>query len=398
MVVVAACGTDDDATSVDSTTATTNPALNAPSDPFYVPPDPLPDGAPGDVIRSEPLDGAPAGAQAWRVLYLSQGVDGNPTAVSGMVIAPAGPAPAGGRPVLSWAHPTTGVVDSCAPSTLPLVFTLVAGLERFLDAGYVVAATDYEGLGTPGVHPYLIGESEGRSVLDAARAARNLSDTGASDQLLLWGHSQGGQASLFAAQLAPSYAPELRLVATAAAAPAGELAELLDLDSSAVEGVILGSYSVNAYAEVYRPQYPEISVTQVLTPDGATVVPELVRLCDLTQYDQMEAIATPLAGTFFVDDPGAVPPWGTLLDENSPGRTKIDSPVLITQGSADTLVIPSATNNLVQTYCANGTNVALKTYDGATHTMIGYQSADDVAAWMAQVLAGGPATPPSSCA
>src|SRR5690606_20385817 len=125
----------------------------------------------------------------------------------------------------------------------------------------------------------------------AARAARNLADTGAGDRLLLWGHSQGGQGSLFAAQLAPSYAPELQLVATAAAAPAGELAELLGLDSPTVEGVVLGAYAVNAYTDVYRTQHPDISETQVVTPDGAAVIPELVRLCDLTQSDQMQAIA-----------------------------------------------------------------------------------------------------------
>ena len=90
-------------------------------------------------------------------------------------------------------------------------------------AGYVVAATDYEGLGTPGVHPYLVGESEGRGVLDAARAAKALAATDAGDQVLVFGHSQGGQAALFAGELAASYAPELTVLGVAAAAPAADV-------------------------------------------------------------------------------------------------------------------------------------------------------------------------------
>ena len=392
------------------TTGTTNPAMNEPTDAFYQAPNPLPDGKPGDVIRSEPLDGAPAGSQAWRVLYLSTGFDGSPTAVSGVVIAPtgttsgstpgsapAGTTPASGRPILAWAHPTTGVVDDCAPSMLSEVFALIPGLQEFLDAGYVVAATDYEGLGTEGVHPYLIGESEGRSVLDSARAAQRLADTGAGDELLLWGHSQGGQASLFAGQMAPSYAPELQLKATAAAAPAGELAKLLSLDSSTAEGVVLGSYAVNAYTDLYSEQYPDIAEDQVVTAEGLPAIPELVKLCDLTQSSQMQTIAEPLAGKFFVGDPGSVAPWSTLLGENSPGGEKITSPVLITQGTADTIVIPSTTAGLVQTFCANGTDVAEKTYDGITHEMIGYESAGDVATWMGQIMAGDTPTITSTC-
>ena len=275
------------------------------------------------------------------------------------------------------------------------VFALIPGLQGFLDAGYVVAATDYEGLGTAGVHPYLIGDSEGYGVLDAARAAKNLPDTGAGERLLLWGHSQGGQASLFAGQLAPKYAPELQLLGTAAAAPAGELAKLLDADADTAEGVVLGAYAVNAYADLYAEEHPDIEASQVVTPEGLPAIPELVKLCDLTQSDQMGAIAAPLAGKFFVGDPGSVKPWGELLGENSVGGTKIDSPVLITQGEADTIVVPDTTTGVVATYCGNGTNVTEKTYPGVTHELIGYDSAPDVITWMAGIVAG--ETPARTC-
>lgn len=400
-VLTAACGGDESSQSDDTTSATTNPAFSEPADPFYLPPDPLPEGRAGDVVRSEALPGAPAGSQAWRILYLSEGLTGERIAVSGMVVAPtagagtATTAPTANRPVLSWAHPTTGVVDACAPSTMTTVFDLIPGLDAFLDAGYVVAATDYEGLGTPGVHPYLVGESEGRGVLDAARAARNLPGAMAGEQLLLWGHSQGGQGSLFAAQLAPSYAPELDLVATAAAAPAGELAKLLNLDADTAEGIVLGAYAVNSYAEVYADTTPPPMEDQVITATGLPAIAPLVELCNLTQSDQMATIAVPLTGNFFVGDPGSVEPWATLLSINSAGGQRIESPVLVTQGDADTIVDPPTTTELVAAYCAKGTAITERTYPGVTHDEIGYSSAADVAEWFASALDG--RTPTSGC-
>ena len=149
-------------------------------DAFYVPPEPLAKAKAGAIIRSTPIADAPRGARAWKILYHSRAVDGRDIAVSGVVITPTGKAPRGGRVVVSWAHGATGLADISAPSKQPDVASgtsgagigepqpraLVPMVQTFLDAGYVIAATDYEGLGTPGLHPFLVGESEGRSVLD----------------------------------------------------------------------------------------------------------------------------------------------------------------------------------------------------------------------------------------
>ncbi len=140
-------------------------------------------GPPGSIIRAESMVGAPSRAATYRVLYRSTGLHGEPIAVSGVVIVPPGPAPAGGRPVIAWAHPTTGVVPRCAPSLSPFLFPLIPGLRDMIARGYVIAATDYPGLGTPGPHPYLVGLSEGRAVLDSVRAARALPEAGASEPL-----------------------------------------------------------------------------------------------------------------------------------------------------------------------------------------------------------------------
>jgi hypothetical protein len=126
-------------------------------------------GRPGTIIRSEPFAGAPMGAAAYKVLYRSTGLKGEPIAVSGLMVIPQGPVPAGGRPVVAWAHGTIGVAQKCGASLYPQSLTWVHGLGDMLARGYVVTATDYPGLGTAGPHPYLIGESAGRAVLDSVR-------------------------------------------------------------------------------------------------------------------------------------------------------------------------------------------------------------------------------------
>ena len=170
-------------------------------------------GKPGFGHQVWPLKGggpSGAGSTAFRILYRSTSPSGEPIAVSGAIFIPPGPAPAGGRDVIAWAHPTSGVVESCASSLMPDLAGTIWGLSDMLARGYVVVATDYPGLGTPGMHPYLISESEGRAVLDSVRAARDLPDAGASNRFAVWGHSQGGHASLYTGELAASYAPDGR--------------------------------------------------------------------------------------------------------------------------------------------------------------------------------------------
>src|SRR5277367_2791256 len=163
-------------------------------------------GPPGTLIRSEPMLFAPAGALAWRVLYRSTGLHGEPIAVSGVIVIPPGPPPPGGRPIVAWAHPTSGVVPHCAPSLAIFVFQSMMGLRQLIEQGAIVAATDYPGLGTVGPHPYLVGASEARAVIDSVRAARNITGVDGGSDFAVWGHSQGGQAALYTGLIASSYA------------------------------------------------------------------------------------------------------------------------------------------------------------------------------------------------
>lgn len=360
--------------------------------PFYAVPDPLPDAAPGTVIRSEPMPNAPAGAVAWRVLYHSRDLRGADVAVSGVVVAPAAPAPPGGRTVVSWAHPTTGAAPRCAPSVGVDPFWLIEGLPDLLRAGYVVAATDYPGMGAPGPNAYLIGETAGHSVLDAARAARAL-PTGANDRLLLWGHSQGGQAVLFAAQSAPAYAPETSLRGVAAAAPATDLGGLLTADIGDVSGVTIGAYAFDAFATIYS-DVPGATLDTVLTPAGAAATPGMAQLCLIGQNGELHRIADPLIGRYLAKDPTTTEPWAGFLRANTPGAVPIRVPLFLAQGGADTLVRPALTWAYADRACRSGTPVTRLPLPGAGHGQVAFGAIGSLIPWFGGVDSGALRVPP----
>ena len=228
-----------------------------PADPFYQVAATDLVGEHGDVIRVRMLSGPAAltsAAMCELVIYQSTRVsDGAPIGVSGIIALPNGNPPPGGWPVVSWSHGTVGVADRGAPSMdseeladigdstdppMTIHRKINAAphglLNEFLDRGWAVVMTDYEGLGTRGPHPYLFGTSEARGVLDIIRAARaRHNPDGATGQeiisrrFVIVGHSQGGQAALFAAHLAPTWTAELTLVAVATIAPASAQERLL---------------------------------------------------------------------------------------------------------------------------------------------------------------------------
>src|SRR3954467_14480068 len=192
----------------------------------------------GQLLQSRKLTGEPALTSAgknWLVKYRSVGVDGKAITVSGVVSLPKGNAPKKGWPVISYDHGTTGIADQCAPSrdatdnpAHPYNSYVYPLLNRWLKAGYAVVRTDYQGLGSGGIHEYLNGVAEGRSTLDVVRAARKVNPK-ISKRLAISGHSQGGHAALWGAFLAPKYTPELKLRGTVAFAPASHISELVSL-------------------------------------------------------------------------------------------------------------------------------------------------------------------------
>jgi alpha-beta hydrolase superfamily lysophospholipase len=339
---------------------------------FYDLPEDLPTGEPGEIIRARPILSAPAGSVAWRVIYHSRDLAGADIPVAGIVVVPDVPAPEGGRTLVSWAHPTTGSAKDCGPSLEPNPFLAIEGLDGLLLAGYAVAATDYQGMSVAGASSYLLGVTEGNNVLDAARAARNLDGTQIGESLLLWGHSQGGQASLFAAQQAVTYAPEFDLLGVAVAAPAADLTTLITDDIVDVSGVTITAYALPAMMAAYADQYSQQELEAILTPAGLSATPEMAAMCLLTQTKEIHAIAGPLVGGYVTSDPASTEPWQTILQENSAGGSPIGVPIYVGQGLADTLVIPTATTGFVATLCAAGESVQFDTFAGVTHGLAAF--------------------------
>jgi pimeloyl-ACP methyl ester carboxylesterase len=369
------------------------------SDPFYLPPSPLPPGDPGALIRWEPAP-APPGVRAWRVLYHSTALDGSDVAVSGMVFAPDKPAPPGGFPLVAMGHNTTGIARACAPSLDP--FRPLPGAEEafyaqqaagFVDGGFVVAATDYQGLGAAsGAHPFLVGETAAFNVLDAARAARALPGLDLAPNTFLWGHSQGGHAAAWAAQLAPAYAPELSIDGIILGAPAVEPGLVLAAASGQPEPTPLTGYIVSLVA-AWSTVYPETASAPVLTPAALAKIELLTRAC------------IPVIAGAYADRPLAdyvdtavltAAPWAALLERNAAGGQPIGAPVLVVQGTADPLVPAAATEAFVQRLCQLGAAVELRLYPGFGHGAVIAAAMPDILAWANGRLGGEPA--PSTCA
>jgi pimeloyl-ACP methyl ester carboxylesterase len=350
-------------------------------------------GEPGSIIRFEVKNLAPPGATVFRMLYRSTDPAGRPVAVSAIAIRPEGPNPPGGRDVVAWAHATTGVVRECAPSLLDQGYGEIPGLSDLLSRGYAVVATDYPGLGTAGPHPYLVGDSEGRAVLDSVRALAGIPDIGAGRRFVVWGHSQGGQAALFTGQLAPRYAPDLRLLGVAAAAPATELGQLFEDDLTSAAGKILTAMTLYAWHELYGFSLPD-AVRAEAVPD----VERIGKTCiDFLRGDLEDLEAErPLGHKFLKLDPAKDPPWAKVTADNVPGQERIAVPVFIAQGTADTVVDPPVTDEFVRILCARGTPVHLVRFRGADHMEIPKRSAGEAIEWIARRFAGD--APPSDCA
>ena len=345
-------------------------------------------GKPGDILRTEPVAGVLGGASAVRILYVSSGVHGNPILVSGVVIFPTAAPTNGPRGVVAWAHATTGVAESCAPSLLPHVFATIPGLSELLTRGYVVTATDYPGLGTVGPHPYLVGLSEGRAVLDSVRAAGRLPGTKTGSRFAVWGHSQGGHAVLFAGELARNYAPELSLVGIAAAAPATDLATLLKDDIDSPVGRVLAAYTLSSWSKIYGARIDPF-IAPVARPAFDRAVADCVE--NIGEAYRVSVDIRPLRTGFPVRDVSTVAPWPGRLTRNTPGQARAGAPLFISQGTIDPIVRPDVTAQFVMVQRRRGETVRFVKLDRVGHMTAGKVSAPAAVAWIDDRFADRPA-------
>lgn len=384
------------------------------------------DGKLGQVIAQEPLATAIPGARAWRIAYISSDMADKPTISTALVIAPVGPAPAGGRPVMSWAHGTTGTAQSCGPSQVvdpaaPLnEYFLPAGnswtdygvpaLAEFIKVGYVVVATDYQGLGGGGRHQYALAETQARDSIDAIRAAGAMKETGAGLQAVIYGWSQGAAAALTAASM-PNYISRqgtafdgVKLVGAVAMAPEyfralAPSAPLTDESAAALmsEAAKAFSNSVNNFNHLAmtlwaeQAAYPDrLKLADVFTDDGATFIDEIMSnkcvhaASDSITYgyaDQFTSLLRP--------DPANARLWAQTLIDSAGPDVKPVTPVIIYWGTKDVVVPPVMHKVYRERMCQLGGNVARVQLKGElTHFATPAASQPLYLPWIADRLAG----------
>jgi uncharacterized membrane protein HdeD (DUF308 family)/acetyl esterase/lipase len=337
-------------------------------DAFYDPPAVLPSGH-GQLIRADDYVGTlPPGAAVKRILYTTTDAHGVPVAASGLVIIPDA-TPFAPMPIVLWNHGTTGVARGCAPSLRDASATrwAIPALDSAIAHGWIVVAPDYAGQGAPGVFPYLIGRGEAHSALDAVLAAQRLPHVWPSDEVVVWGHSQGGHAALWAAQTARTYSPGLRILGTAALAPAAEpqaLARDLAAGYASVQLTVLTAWVLVPYSETY----PDVRIVDYVSPGARAIVREMAQRCP-TEPGVIVSVVAALGVAedrpLYIGDltAGAL---GRRLGENG-ARGAWSTPLLIAWGQRDQVIPSSQQVAFVKRLCKAGNSVQWIDYSTVGH-------------------------------
>lgn len=342
---------------------------------------PWPPGSPIRVREVEIRTGVPS--FAWQVVYGSMDTLDRPNAVSGTVLRPRDPWEGpGARPLLSYGVGVHGLGRDCAPSHLlrtEAEFELPL-IERALAQGWAVAVSDGEGLGMPGPHTYGAGTAGGRALLDAARSAiRLVPELTPASPLLLWGYSEGGRNAAWAAEMHPSYASELDLVAAAAGGVPADLYEnAKSLDGGPFTGLNLAV--TVGLARAYDDPILWESVTdagRVVADHAATL--DVVGL--LTEHPE------PLATHTHREDPWDDPPWRELLLRERNGQRAPQVPTYLYHATDDEIVPSRLGRDLAREYEKRGADVTWVEIDAPDHLTGGHLSAADAVAWLADRLA-----------
>lgn len=361
-------------------------------DEFYDWEQEMPD-KPGVLLRVDDFAGAtPDGARSMRMLYTTTDLDGRPRVASAVVAVPLASSNEP-RTVLAWQHGTTGVARECAPSVTGDALTEVGipGISQAISRGWVVVATDYPGQGTTGPYPYLVGGGEGRATLDAVRALRQLDGANASDRVMLWGHSQGGHATLWAAQLADTYAPQLDIVGVAALSAASDpyalATRLLAKDPNPATSLII-SYVLIPFSEAYA----DVAMRDYVDPAGGAFARAAASRCATSPT----TLLTVLASLAVVHDR----PLYTLdLEHSAAGRrlqeniadASFRAPLLLGQGVEDEVIPIDMQRSLAGEICATERAVSVHEYPGKSHMGViapGAPLIDDLYEWADRVIAG----------
>ncbi|HXR53868.1 MAG TPA: lipase family protein [Acidimicrobiales bacterium] len=350
---------------------------------FYSVPAHIPKAA-GTVIKSEKIADPGVDATTYRVMYVSRSVSNQPVPVTGLIFVPHASPPSGGYPVVSWGHGTDGMADVCAPSLNPS--SAVPEINLLLQQGWVVTASDYQGLGTPGLLPYLVGEVAARNTIDIVRAAHNLKKIHASANYVVWGHSEGGQTAMFSLHIGAAYAPDLHLKGVVAGAPPSQFNVIYDFLKTSPYRFYLFMAAVG-YQAGYGPKLAPLS--KILTKAAIKLEPVVNKGCfnylekTIDKYSLQQMVKV---------DPFGVPAWKKLLAENDPSSftTPVAAPLLIYQGGADEQIPVVSTQILATQLCAVGQDLERWIYPGRSHTGVIAPASGDMVHWITDRFAGDP--------
>ena len=296
--------------------------------------------------------------------------------------------------MVSFAHGTTGLGDKCAPSLSTV--SLPPNTNAFLDNGWIVSATDYEGLGTPGILPYLAGTAAARDSIDIVRATRQLVHD-VSRHYVVTGHSEGGQTALFALHIAASYAPDLHLDGVIAGAPPSQMQALY----TSLENSPFRYYLFMMVLGLHAAYGNSAPVDPLLTTQGRSLVPLVESDCltlpqfafvqptrQLLQYKLRDVSIKDI----FRASPFSLPAWRAVLTANDPesfAKASL-SPLLIFQGDSDAQIPVQLTRSLSLHLCGLGQPLETWIYPRQTHAGVVVASGADVVHWVADRFAGSP--------
>nr|WP_225443392.1 alpha/beta hydrolase [Lolliginicoccus lacisalsi] len=328
----------------------------------------------------------PGTARAFRISYWSDGAGEQRSPVSGAVYLPGGAPPPGGWPIIAWAHGTVGLADHCAPSISGRSERDLGYLEAWLDEGYAIVASDYPGLGGPGVHPYLNGRIAAHGVIDAVRAAR-AAEPALSRSWVAVGQSQGGHAALFTARLAPGRAPELDFrgaVATGAPSQLEALIPALGPWFPEIGQPGLTVFVTYLLASV-RASHPEADVDSYLTPLGRSVVADAERLCYSAQRDRVSGIAL---GSLFSRQLTTVPFFSAVREVVEVPVDGYERPYMIAQGGLDGTVWAPLTEILASRMRAAQQPLTLRYYPAEGHDSTMPASLEDSLPFVRELFRG----------
>ena len=352
--------------------------------PFYRWQADMPD-QPGQLLRQEGVETQaqmPAASEAVRILYTS--TDGRwnsgQVPVSGMLFLPGGTPPPGGWPLLAWAHGTLGISDVCAPSWTGFRDRDASYMNRWLEQGFAVVATDYQGLGGPGPHPYSQWQAEGRSVLDAVRAAYHARPDLLAADAFLAGQSQGGGAALGAATLAADYAPELNILGAVITAPNSTYPEGPVSLPPRLSSVIFLALATGGL----RDDGPRIE--DILTPEGLELLDVARQGCtrDIVVRASELGIGSPLELLTISEADLAE----LFVPTTDLPMVPIGFPLLLATGQADETITPMRQYAVASALCAAGNDVSWQLYEGMGHDGVMHRSLEDAFAFARARLSG----------